>query len=129
MVTLIATYEVKAFFEGVMGLAAKHINALRDKGITNPKDLANFDSDYFEAVIRSIIGKAALPDLAQIRLKQVCDFFQFVLDTGRKMKNQYLTAEVLQSHSIRSKVIKDQKDSKDSPTGLPKLPKSTDILA
>ena len=85
-VTYLITVEVKAFFEVVMGLAPKHINALRDEGITHPKDLANFDSDDFDSVIWSIKGKAALPDLAQIRLKQACDLFQYVLDTERKLK-------------------------------------------
>ena len=35
-VTYLTTYEVKGFFDGVVGLAPKHINALRDKGITHP---------------------------------------------------------------------------------------------
>ena len=82
---------VQAFWEKTMGLAPKHTNALRDKGITHPRDLANFDSDNFDSVIRSVKGKAALPVLAQIRLKQACDFFQYVLGTGRTLKNQYLT--------------------------------------
>ena len=116
-----------------MGLAPKHINALRDEGITHPRDLANFDSDDFDSVIRSVKGKgkgkAALPCLAQIRLKQACGFFQYALDTGRTLKDQYLTTEPLKSHAIQFKAIKEQKDSKDSPLGLPKLSKSTDILS
>ena len=40
-----------AFWEVVMGLAPKHINFLRDKRITHPQDLANFDSDNFDSVI------------------------------------------------------------------------------
>ena len=91
---------VADFLEGVMGLTPKHINALYDKGITHTQDLANFDSDNFNSVIRSVKGKAALPDLAQIHLKQVCDFFQYALDTGRALKDQYLTAESLKSHAI-----------------------------
>ena len=112
-----------------MSLAPKHINALRDKGITRSRDLANFDSGDFDSVIWSVKGKAALPGLAQIRLKQARDFFQYVLDTGRTLKDQYLTAESLKSHSIQFKAIKDQKDSKDNPSGLPRLSKSTDILS
>ena len=90
-----------------MGLAPKHINALRDEAITHPRDLANFDSGDFNPVIRSVKGKAALPGLAQIRLKQVCDFFQYVLDTERTMKDQYLTAESLKSHAIQFKAMKE----------------------
>ena len=52
-----------------MGLALKDINTLRDKKITHPKDLANFDSEDFESVVRSVKGKAALLGLAQIYLK------------------------------------------------------------
>ena len=55
---------VQAFWEKTMGLAPKHINALRDKAITHPRDLANFDSGDFDSVIRSVKGKAALPGLA-----------------------------------------------------------------
>ena len=83
-----------------MGLALKHINALRDKGITHPRDLANFDSGNFDSIIRSIKGKVALLGLAWIGLKQACDFFQYILDTGRTLKDQYLTAESLKSPSI-----------------------------
>ena len=49
--TYLTTVEVKAFFEIVMGLVPKHINALRDNVITHPRDLANFDSDNFDSVI------------------------------------------------------------------------------
>ena len=66
---------VKAFWEDTMGLAPKHINALHDEAITHLRDLANFDSGNFDSVIRSVKSKAALPGLAQIRLKQACDFF------------------------------------------------------
>ena len=88
-----------------MDLAPKHINALRDEGITHPKDLANFDSNDFDSVIQSVKGKAALPDLAQIRLKQACDLCKYVLDTGRTLKDQYLTAESLKSRSVQFKAI------------------------
>ena len=98
---------LKTFWEVTMGLAQRNINALRDKGITHPRDLANFDSGDFDSVIRSVKGKVALPGLAQIRLKQACDFFQYVLDTGRALKDQYLTAESLKSHSIQFNAIKE----------------------
>ena len=90
-----------------MGLAPKHTNALRDKAITYPRDLTNFDSSNFDSVIRSVKGKAALPGLAQICFKQACDFFQYILDTGRTLRGQYLTAESLKSHSIQFKAIKE----------------------
>ena len=67
--------------------------------------------------------------MAQIYLKQACDFFQYVLDTKSTLKDQYLTTESLKSHSIQFKAIKEQKDSKDSPSGLPSLSKSMDILS
>ena len=107
VVAYLTTYEVNTFFEGVMGLAAKHINALWNKEITHPEDLANFDLDDFEAVRWSVKGKVTLPGLAQIRLKQACGYFQFVLDTGRNMKNQFLLLKILESHAIQFKVVKD----------------------
>ena len=103
--------KVQAFWEVTLGLAPKYIHALRDEGVTHPKDLVNFDSGDFDSVIRSVKGKVALPGLAWIRLKQACDFFQYVLDTGRTLKDQYLTAGSLKSHSIQFKAIKEQKDS------------------
>ena len=129
-ITYLTPTEVKAFFEVVMGHVMKHINALREEGINHPKDLANFDSDDFKAVIGSVKEKQSLlSGLAQIRLNQTSDCFQFILDTRRKMKDHYLTAEAIKSHAIQFKAIKDQKDSKDSPSGLPELLKSTNSLA
>ena len=98
---------VQAFWEVTVGLGPKHINALRDEAITHPRDLANFYSGDFDWAIWSIKGKAALLGLAQIHHKQACDFFQYVLDTGRTWKDQYLTAESLKSHSIQFKAIKE----------------------
>ena len=126
---LLTLTNVQAFWEVTMGLTPKHINTLCDEAITHPIDLANFDSDDFDSVIRSVKGEVALPGLAQIRLKQTCDLFQYVLDTESTMKDQYLTAESLKSHSIQSKAIKEHKDSKDNPSGLQRLWKSTNILS
>ena len=91
LVIYLTTASVQNFWEVTLSLAPKHINALRAEGINYPKDLAQFNSKEFEMVIRSMKGKAALPGLAQIRLKQACDFFQFIRATSRKTKNQYLT--------------------------------------
>ena len=64
-------------------------------------------------VIRSMKGRqAALPGLAQILLKKACDFFQFTQATARKMKNQYLTRDLIKSHAIQFQAFKDI-DSKD----------------
>ena len=110
-----------------MTLAPKHIHALREEGITHPKDLAQFTSKEFEMVICSMKGRqAALPGLAQIMLKQACDFFQFLLVTDRKMKNQYLSRDSIKSHAIQFQAFKDT-DSKEI-GGLPKLTASTDVL-
>ena len=77
-VTYLTVGAVQTFLETTMTLAPKHINALRDEGITHPKDLAQFTSKEFEMVIRSMKGRqAALPGLAQIMLKQACDFSSF----------------------------------------------------
>ena len=58
--------KVQVFWEVTMGLAPKHIHALRDEAITHPRDLASFDSGDFYSVIQSVKGKVALPGLAQI---------------------------------------------------------------
>ena len=60
---------VKHFWEVVMCLSPKHINVLREEGITHPRDLSNYDSDDFDSVIRSLKGKTSLPGWAQILLK------------------------------------------------------------
>ena len=48
----------------------------------------------------------APPGVAQIQLKQACDFFQYTNDTGQLMKNQYLDYAAIQSHPIQVKAIK-----------------------
>ena len=78
-------------------------------------------------VICSMKGRqAALPGLAQIMLKKACDFFQFLLVTGRQMKDQYLTRDLINSHAIQFQAFKDL-DNKEI-GGLPKLTTSTDVL-
>ena len=94
---------VQAFFETILTFLPKHVHALRKEGITHPHDLAQFGSTEFEAVIQSVKGKAALPGLAVVRLKQSCDFFQMLEVTNRAIKSQYLTHDsikIMQS-SIR----------------------------
>ena len=126
LVIQLTTAAVQKFWEVTLSLAPKHINALRAEGINHPKDLAQFNSKEFEMVIRSMKGKAALPGLAQIRLKQACDFFQFIRATSRKMKNQYLTHDSIKSHAIQFQAFKGT-DSKEV-GGLSKLTESTDVL-
>ena len=113
LVTYLTVVAVQEFWEVTFSLLPKHINALQDEGITHPKDLAQFNSKEFDMVIRSMKGRqAALPGLAQIRLKQACDFFQFILATSRKMKDQYLTHDSIKSHAIQFQAFKDT-DSKE----------------
>ena len=84
---------VKDFWEVKMGLLPKHVHALRGEGITHPIDLSLFTSEEFNSVIRSMKSKVALPGIAQIRLKDACYFFQYIVATNRRMKNQYLTCD------------------------------------
>ena len=85
-----------------MSLEPKHVNALREEGVTHPIDLAMFDSKDFESVIHSMKGKqCAPPGIAQIRLKQACDFFQYIADTERTMKDAYLDYDSIKSHAIQ----------------------------
>ena len=71
LVIYLTTTAIQNFWEVTLSLAPKHINALRAEEITHSKDLLQFNSKEFEMVIRSMKGKAALPDLAQIWLKQI----------------------------------------------------------
>ena len=48
---LLPIMNVQPFWEVPVGLAPKYTNALRDKAITHPRDLANFDSGDFDSVI------------------------------------------------------------------------------
>ena len=101
LIMYLTTVAGQNFWEVTLSLVSKHINALCAEGITHPKYLAQFNIKEFESVIRSMKGKAALPGLAQIRLKQACDFFQFILATSRKIKNQHLTHDLIKSHAIK----------------------------
>ena len=78
-----------------MSLLPKHIHALHGEGITHPKDLALFTSKEFESVIRSMKSKTALPGIAQIRLRDACDFFQFIVDTNIYFKNHIYNGFVI----------------------------------
>ena len=126
LVTYLTVGAVCSFWEVTLALLPKHINALRDEGITHPKDLVQFTSKEFDMVIRSMKGRQAeLPGLAQMRLKQACDYFQFLLAMDRKMKNQYLTHDSIKRHAIQFQAFKDT-DSKEV-GGLPKLVSNTDV--
>ena len=72
-------------------------------------------------------GKVALPGLAQIRLKQACDFFQFIRDTSKKIKNQYLTHDSIKSRAITFQAFKDTDSKEDG--RLSKLTESTDVVS
>ena len=89
--TYLTVQAIQHFWKMTLPLLPKHIYVLREEDITHPKDLALFSSIKLDSRILSVQGKSALPGLAQIRLKQACDFFQFILNTGRTMKDQYLT--------------------------------------
>ena len=108
-----------------MSLLPKHIYALRGEGITHPKDLAQFTSTEFESVIRSMKSKTVLPGIAQLWLRDACDFFQFILATNRTMKNQYSTYDLIESHTVQFKALKDSKEV----GGLPKLTEEVDVLS
>lgn len=125
--TLLTEPVVKDFFVSELGLAAKHVNILREEGITHPIDFAQFDSEDFDSVIKSVKGlNVPLPGLSQILLKQACDYIQFLVSTGREIKDDYLKRNSIKNHAMQFKAIK---EAKDGPSGLPKLGKSTDVLA
>ena len=119
---------VQTYFETTLALSAKHIHALREEGITHPHDLAQFTSTEFEAVIRSVKGRAPLPGLAVVRLKQSCDFFQYLQVTNRAIKSEYLTHNSIKSHAVQYQALKDLKDSS-KVAKLTKLSTSTDVLS
>ena len=119
---------LQSFFETTLSLSPKQVHALQEEGITLPQDLAQFNSTEFESVIRSVKGRAALPRLAQVRLKQTCDFFQYLFETNRKLKDQYLTHESIKSHAVQFQALKEMKDSSGVAT-LIKLSASTDVLS
>ena len=58
-VTYLTVGAVRSFWEVTLALLPKHINALRDEGITHPKDLAQFTSKEFDMVICSMKGRQA----------------------------------------------------------------------
>ena len=112
LVQHLTTAAVRAFFETVLSLLPKHIHTLREEGITHPHDLANFTSTEFDHVIRILKGKAALPGLAVVQLKQTCNFFQYLFDTNRKIKDHYLTHESIKSHAVQFQALIDLKENK-----------------
>ena len=73
-------------------------------------------------------GKAALPGLTVVRLKQSCDFFRMLGVTNRKIQSQYLTHNSIKSHAVRYQALKDMKN-RSRVAKLTKLFKSTDVLS
>ena len=65
---------LQEFFETTLSLSPKHVYTLREEGITHPHDLTQLNSKEFDSVIRSVKGRAALPELTVVQLKQTCDF-------------------------------------------------------
>ena len=64
---LLSSNVVKNFFVKELGLSPKHINILREEGITHQIDFAQFDSEDFDSVIKSVKGlNVPLPGLSQI---------------------------------------------------------------
>jgi len=100
VVTHLTTAAVRQFLEVTLSLLPKYMHAVDSEGVTHPKDLAQFSCTEFEMVIRSMKSKTTLPGLAQIRLKDACDFFQFILATNRTMKDQYLTYALIKSRDV-----------------------------
>ena len=124
--TLLTPSAVKDFFVKELGLAPTHINILRKERVTHLIDFAQFDSEDFDSVIKSVKGlNVPLPGLSQILLKQACDYIQFLVSTGREIKDDYLKRDSIKNHAMQFKAIK---EAKDGPSGLPKLGKSTDVL-
>ena len=106
-VSLLTADVVKDFFVKELGRAAKHINILREEGITHPIDFAQFDSEDFDSVIKSVKGlNVPLPGLSQILLKQACDYIQFLVSTGREIKDDYLQRDSIKNHAMQFKAIK-----------------------
>ena len=55
-------------------------------------------------------------------------FAQLLETTGRCIRGEHFTKEAIESCGLQSRVLEDEKDSKDAPT-LPKLSDSTYTLA
>ena len=75
---------VQAFFETTMSLEPKHVNALREEGVTHPIDLAMFDSKDFESVIHSMKGNDVLHLvlLRSVSNKRVISFSTLLIRNG-----------------------------------------------
>ena len=60
---------------------------------------------------------------------QICQhFFQFFIETNRKIKDQYLSHDLMKSHAVQFKALKEMKYNKEV-TALSKLTVSTDVLS
>ena len=109
-------------------LGIRHINILRQEGITNPWEFGESTAEEFDSVIKSVKDLGLpLPGMAQNMIKKVCDFFQYVNETGCSLKDKYLAKEVIDDHAIQFKAVKDGFNSKEGPEGLPKFSKTTDV--
>ena len=122
---LMSTQDWTDFLKDVLKLSNAQIAELKTEGLEYPVDFGVFDSDTIEATIKSMRSKhLSLGGLTSLRLKQFCDFMQYLQNVDRKLRNGMLNAETIKHYSDSFDAIKEKtKDGK-----LTVLKKNGDML-
>ena len=126
---VITSAKAKEFFLTTLDMTDAQYNHLSYEGIKNPDDFVKFDSDEIETVFTNSNKSILIKAYSQIKIKQVCDWAQYLCDTGRTMIEEYLVEDKFKNHAISWKSLQESKKAKDVPSGLPKLGENTDILS
>ena len=101
-------------FPTVLKLSNAQIAELKIEGLEYPTDFGVFDSDTIDATIKSMRSKhLSLGGITSLRLKQFCDFMQYLQNVDRKLRKGMLNAETIKHYSDSFDAIKEKtKDGK-----------------
>ena len=122
---LMSTQQWTGFLKNVLKLSNAQIAELKIEGLEYPEDFAVFDSDTIDATIKSMRSKhLSLGGITSLRLKQFCDFMQYLQNVDRKLRYGMLNAETIKHYADSFDAIKEKtKDGK-----LTVLKKNGDML-
>ena len=111
---LMSTQQWTEFLKNVLKLSNAQIAELKIEGLEYPEDFAVFDSDTIDATIKSMRSKhLSLGGITSLRLKQFCDFMQYLQNVDRKLRYGMLNAETIKHYADSFDAIKEKtKDGK-----------------
>ena len=79
---VIAADKVEDFFKTTLDLTNEQYNHLSFEGLGGPDKFIKFDSDEVETIFTNTNKSISIKAYSQIKIKQFCDWAQYLRDTG-----------------------------------------------